>query len=154
MTVIVHSNKQLAFDKRLTEDTMLVGKVVKGKIGNIGTVAAACGEMQDVQAFLDWFDSGLDLADREKFGLTSAGEFQGILVIGRTDGKFNHLSKGVYLVDNKVYPYKVESKHIVLGSGGAYALGALHMGATAEEAAKIAIKCDVACGDGVTVYET
>lgn len=39
-----------------------------------------------------------------------------------------------------------------LGCGGDYAIGAMHAGASAVEAVKIACKLDVYCGDGITSF--
>ena len=150
MTVIVYSNKQLAFDKRITQDTALSGKATKGVLLFYGA-CAGCGEMQTIQAFLDWCSAGAEQSTKEKFGLHETAEsFQGIIINSKD---YRALPKGVYLVDDKFYPYPLKAKHYTLGSGAHFALGALHMGATAEEAAKIAVKCDVACGNGIEVID-
>ena len=49
----------------------------------------------------------------------------------------------VYLVDGEVAPTKVFDEYVAIGSGGAYALGAMDSGASALEAMDIAIGRDI-----------
>ncbi len=48
---------------------------------------------------------------------------------------------------------QIQDSFAAVGSGAKYAIGALERGATAEQAVKIAIKWDSACGGATQVYK-
>lgn len=54
----------------------------------------------------------------------------------------------VWLYEGAIW-VRSRSKFHTIGTGGPYALGALHMGATAKEAVSVAMKCDVYSGGKV-----
>jgi len=142
MTTIVFRDGVLAFDSRITADTLLFGHSIKGKITKEFMVAAA-GSMQDVQAFIDWVCLGYTEESKRKFGLADREvEVEGIVVTKKGE---------VYVFDNRLYPYQITAPFIALGSGAHIAIGAMAMGANSYRAVKIASLYDTATGGDVKV---
>lgn len=140
MTTVTFRSGVLAFDSKITEDTLICGKSAKGRAYK-NYLAAACGSMQDIQAFLDWVGAGFKEEDKKKFGLDAREvEISGIVV----DRKMN-----VLLFDNRLYPYPLEAPFYAFGSGAHLAIGAMAHGASAYKAVKIASQYDANTGGDI-----
>ena len=63
-----------------------------------------------------------------------------------TDGK------QIWIADERLRMAPIGDKYWATGSGGAAAMAAMHMGASAEEAVKIAIKLDESSGGKVRTF--
>jgi hypothetical protein len=50
-------------------------------------------------------------------------------------------------------PYEIEDKKYAIGSGRDFAIGAMEMGASAEEAVLVASKYEVSCGNSVDILD-
>ena len=59
----------------------------------------------------------------------------------------------IILLDNLFYPYVLNEKFWASGTGAQYAMGAMHMGASAEEAVKIASLRDPDTGGKILVEQ-
>lgn len=60
---------------------------------------------------------------------------------------------GIYLYGPNGQRYAIKDEFFAIGSGGAYAIGAMAMGATPEEAVAIAAKFDPGTGGEVEAFE-
>ncbi len=146
MTTIAYKSGVLAFDSRVTANGFLHGTTQKG-VSTKKLIAAACGELQYVQAFLDWIvKTDGDLTRKQEFGLHVPEIGIGALVIHRDK------PDQIICYDSAVYPYPLAAKFAALGSGGDVALGAMHMGASAYTAVKTASKVDMGTDDNVKTY--
>jgi len=140
MTTVAFRSGVLAFDSKITEDTLICGKSAKGRAYK-NYLAAACGDMQDIQAFLDWVGTGFKEEEKRKFGLADREvKISGIVV----DRKMN-----VYLFDDRLYPYPMEAPFYAFGSGAHIAIGAMAHGASAYKAVKIASQHDANTGGDI-----
>lgn len=138
MTTIAFCAGVLAADSQATAGGKFEGSVTKiAKRGQF--LAAVCGLAPASRAFLDWFRSGMPgdcppLGDKDD----SAWGF-------------------IYTPENRVLWFKpsgLEDFHAPIhstGSGSEIALGAMHAGATPEEAVAIAAKLDIHTGGDITV---
>jgi len=78
-----------------------------------------------------------------------------ILIHGDVERDFECLiveDDGIYTVDMLCRPVKVKEKFYAVGSGAKTALGAMHMGAGAVEAVKVACKVCPYCAPPVVKY--
>ncbi len=142
MTTVAYKSGLLAFDSRITQDTLSVGHGVKGRITKDYMIAAA-GECQDIAAFFDWVEAGMTITDRPKFGLNDREvEVEALMVTKK--GK-------IYCFDNRIYPFEIDAPFYALGSGGQLAMGAMACGASAFKAVKIASQYDTATGGEIKV---
>lgn len=139
MTTIAYNKGVLAFDSRVTSGGVNVGSVVKGKKTRKYLIAAA-GSCEDTDAWMDWMESGGKLEDRKNYGLDKECDMECVAV----DKKGR-----VFQYGSKCYPYTYKSQFLALGSGWAFAMGAMALGASASEAVKVAAKFDVATGGSV-----
>lgn len=141
MTTIAWDGKTLAADRRTSSDRILVGvkpKIVKRK--KDGALAAAAGPSSTAHAFLTWFLKG----ERGPSPLLGKAEASQAVII-RPDGAVeSHDNDGWYPTGMQYYTN---------GSGWEIALGAMHAGATAEEAVVIASKLDGNTGEGIDTLE-
>lgn len=111
-----------------------VSKIRRHQRGIVG----AAGDWSDVLKF--WDDLGSRRKKKEG-GLHDHSEFEGIEL---------HPS-GIYLYDAAGKRYPIKDEYFAIGSGGPYAMGAMAMGATPEEAVAIAARFDPGTGGEVEV---
>lgn len=91
------------------------------------------GDVEPAMIFVDWYGSpGPAPAE-----LLSANAEISALVLTRS---------GMFEYDKWCKGLKVQGRFYAIGSGAAVALGALHMGADARTAARIACRLDDGCG--------
>jgi ATP-dependent protease HslVU (ClpYQ) peptidase subunit len=131
MTTIVYRDGVLAADSRLTQG----GTIVHDKQRKIrrladGSIIAGAGALAKVQRWERWIARG-------RKGKKPEGSFDAILLT----------SEKLLAWEDKGDPVELDRQQFYAwGSGSLAALGALHHGATAEEAVQCAIKVD--CGSG------
>lgn len=139
MTVIAYDHKrgEIAVDSECTGGDIKFGKVKKFIELPDGRIAIGCGSLANVMMIFDALAAG-DTPD--------PGWFVNTCVVLVDGGK-------VYAMDET--PYRDLTKRTwAWGTGMEVALGALHMGATAEQAAQAACKYITSCGGPVTVFKT
>lgn len=133
MTTIAYRSGVLAFDSQVTSSSTVYGTVIKGKKTKRFLLAAA-GSCEDCDAWLDWMtDTGGDLKAKKDYGLDKDCEMEGIAV----DRKGN-----VSFYESKCYPFTVDGRYHALGSGSAFAMGAMAFGATAKQAVQVSTQLD------------
>lgn len=91
-------------------------------------IIGAAGDWSDVLKFWD----SLGKRKKKDQGLNDNSEFEGIEL---------HAS-GIYLYDASGARYAIKDQFYAIGSGGPYAMGAMAMGATPEEAVAVAARFD------------
>jgi len=141
MTVIAWDGKTLAADKRfsLGNAVFITSKIYK----IVNSQVFLCGFSHDAssgEAMLDWFAKGCDI---EQFPLSQRDKetWSPFLAISQ-DGS-------ILRYERTPYPIKLLPQKIAIGSGGDFAMAAMHCGKTAQEAVEIACLYDATCGDGV-----
>lgn len=143
MTTIAYRSGLLAFDSLVSDDSCKIGFIEKARVLTNCMVAGA-GNVEDIAAFLDWFERhGGSMEHRTKyFPENTAGSLSGLIIY--RDGS-------IYMCDEKLYPYKVNTKFAAIGTGSNVALGAMLMGASAAKAVEIAAQIDTHTGGEIKV---
>ena len=100
-----------------------------------GRLIGAAGDASAINRFVAWFGT-----DGKRPRLLKKEEFDAIVV--DADGHADHWEEGME-------PDRITMPFFAIGSGAELALGAMEMGATAEEAVAVAIKWDANCGGPV-----
>lgn len=132
MTVIATDGKTVASDSLITFGYER-GAAASQKIFVEGGLVFATSGIALGQAIVRWYLNGADPSATPRVG----DENWGLLVMDGSDILHFHAKNP--------YPIKVGAP-FSMGSGGEYALGAMHHGASPEEAAAIAIKLCTTCG--------
>ena len=99
------------------------------------------GYADSIMMGIAWLEEGgpkPDLVDRSE-------DWSGILVIA-PDG-------AIWKFEKQLHGFLVEAPQFAIGSGRAFAIGAMAMGATAREAVEVASRFDPHSGMGVDVLE-
>lgn len=139
MTCIVASvhHQIVVADTRCSDDNSMVrvSKIRRAKGGLIG----CAGGWSEILHFWDKL-SGKKVKDGV---LHDQADFCGIELA----------RDGVYLYDPAGRRYPIKDQFFAIGSGGPYALGAMAMGATPEEAVAIASRFDPATGPEIEVLQ-
>lgn len=138
MTTIAYANGEIAADTLATWGTTRDGFLTKiAKRGPF--LAGVSGSLPASQAFLDWFNGGLKgdppaMPDGEAttFGVIITPE-ERILTWGPRGWE------------------RTRNQTVAMGSGGEFAQGAMAMGATPEQAVRVAIQFDTKSGGDVMV---
>lgn len=110
------------------------------KVAKLGPVlAGASGSLSACQAFLDWFRSGMrgDPPAMPDGGATAFG-----LIVTPVDDVLVWGPRGWERTRNAA---------VAMGSGSEFAQGAMEMGATAEQAVRVAMVHDTKTGGDITV---
>ncbi len=141
MTTITYRNGVLAADSRVTVDSEAGGsrnficeklfrKSIPGPDGTAEEVIlATAGDSSSGMVFVDWYGSGQPPPE-----LLVTGEADFTVLILKRDG--------LYEVDAWCRPIKILDEFYAVGSGTKAALGAMHMGASAQRAVEIACRID------------
>lgn len=142
MTIVAWDGTTLAADKRATNQATIS---IVTKIRKIsGNLVGACDDFSSCVALFKWYEEG---ATEDKWP-----EFQkdndrwAPLIIITPDRK-------IFRYERTPIPYEIEQSFYAFGSGRDYALGALHMGATAVQAVQAACTWDAGCGNGIDALE-
>ena len=137
MTAVVFAGGVLAADTLTVAGGSRIGEVRKIARGPSGMLAGAAGDTAQCARFLRQVEAGkVDGFDLEA---TDCG-FNGLMVAA--DGSLHRVGPG-----GDVWP--ISAGFAAIGSGSDIALGALHMGATAEQVVEAAIRFDTTCGGAV-----
>lgn len=137
MTTICYKANILAFDSKISGSGVNFGTGIKG-IKTAKFLLAASGACEDCDAWLDWMKAtGGDLNAKKDYGLDKECDIDAIAIDKK--GRIRWYS-------NKCYPYTVDGPFHALGSGYAFAMGAMAFGASAAEAVRVAAKFDAATG--------
>jgi ATP-dependent protease HslVU (ClpYQ) peptidase subunit len=143
MTTVAYTKGVLAFDSKASSGGQHAGWVMKGKKTNKYLIAA-CGSCEDIQAFMDWMESGGKQEDKKTYGLDRDVDINALVIDKKTR---------VYQYEGRLYPYVIEADIHALGSGREYAIGAMAAGSSAQQAVRIASKYDSGTGGAVkTLY--
>lgn len=154
MTTIVVSlpHRQIATDSRNTDSGAAVFKCRKIERLRDGRIFLGSGHLFTIAAARSWAEYGYNEKYRPKesfevlFG-ERADDFRFSCLIMKPD------LTDIILLDDEMHPQPVFDEFLAIGSGGAYALGALKAGATPTRAIEIAIECDGASGGPVVVED-
>jgi 20S proteasome alpha/beta subunit len=136
VTVIAFKDGVLASDTLISAGTTRTGQMNKIIKTKNGWLVGGAGRATSINELIVWAEAGMDFDNYPD----DSKELSAILVDPK--GK-------VFLMDEEYKPFPIKSKYHADGSGGDLALGAMEAGASAEEAVKIAIKYDTACGGAV-----
>lgn len=132
MTCIAYRKGVMAADTQMT-----FGDGSKAKVSKVvrlpdGSLLGTAGSKRVVEKLKAWALADFDPAHKPK--LNNKSEMEGLLV-KKVDGS-------IWLYDWTLDPDKLEDEFFAIGSGGAYALGAMAKGATAVQAIRIAARYD------------
>ena len=143
MTTIIASTEAIAADMKVSG--CHVGRVVK-LFGLNGSVWGTAGSASWSEMFIEWLRAGQKKAARDlQYKQMKDGEadnFQALQI--RPDKK-------IILWETPWIPIELEVPAFGIGSGSAYALGAMSAGASLEQAIKIASQWDEATGSEVQI---
>lgn len=145
MTIWVYRNGVLASDSAIFADTIVVGTIRK-ITKEAGWLAAGAGNARDMALFLDTFEANIEEAE-EEFAISSDAKLEnlaGIIVSPKGE---------VYHIDSGGYPYQCDAEFHAGGIGEPMAMGALAMGATAEEAVQVCIDYSAYCDGAIQVVK-
>lgn len=133
MTTIAVRMGVMAADSRVTHDSEGGGSRVTRCVKLLrvrDALVGLSGESEPGLIFLDWYKSG-------------KREAPGVLIDGEADFTALVLTpKGLFEYGKYCRPEKILDKFWAIGSGTKAALGAMHMGASAERAVEIACLID------------
>lgn len=139
MTIIAFRNGLIAADSLSLHGEIISGtskKIVKNKWGIKG---GSAGETASCYRFRQWILDGAELSKIPDFE-----NLEGLVY-------FPEKNKVFLVQDGKDRYYELEGEFFALGSGKDIAIGAMAAGATAKEAAEIAIKYCISCNGSVSV---
>lgn len=150
MTTIAYRDGIIAADSRLTVDhgsgtrkhtckKLFRKRVGEGKKAH-DVIIATAGESSPGMVFVDWYGSGKPVPD---LFLHLGGDF--LCLVLTPDGLFEY---DVYCRGELI-----EEEFYAVGSGGGYALAAMHCGKSAVEAVRVAARIDSFTG-GRIVHES
>lgn len=150
MTTIVFSRPHgiIAADSRNTDSSGAVFKVRKIDRLENGRYFLGAGHLYTIGLVRDWAESDFSEDERPGFGVLfcdRAEDFSFSCLVISEDGRI------AVLVDDEMQPQPVHDDYLAIGSGAAYAIGALESGATPEQAVQIAIDHDGNSGGPIQV---
>lgn len=143
MTTIAWRDRFMAADS-LTDTGGMRGTATKiHKVGD--SIIGCAGTMMDCVSFVRWFADRRNPLDFRTFH-TDGSDAPDVtaIVIGPS---------GVEKWTEHLQPVPVEDKFLAIGSGAKAAMAAMHMGASAEEAVRIASLVDICTNGKIQVVE-
>jgi len=141
MTTVAWDGKTIAADGQRTHggDCVVPGDVHnKLHVLKSGSVFAGAGDVGEILMVADWLDAGCKPGDRPKLSNDGFG------------GLIAHPRGRCEKIDSNLRPMPVNSRFMAVGSGESFALTAMYLGKTAEEAVRVASKFDVFTNGNVT----
>lgn len=144
MSIVAYRDGVIASDGRMTISDLIIsdGFPKVAKIG--GAIGGFVGDAEHVAELLRWFNNGANLQDIPK------NKGSGIVVFDRTLKK----KKAVQIIQVEEGGYfEVRDHYYARGSGREVALGAMWMGASAEDAVNASIACVNTTGGQIFVEE-
>lgn len=135
MTVVVYRAGIMAADSGTTFNGRIIGGVQKIVRSVDGSLGGAGGDSSDCEAFRRWFEAGGPAETIPKL-TNEDGDFDGMIVT--REGK-------LFMIDGSLIPVRLTAPFYALGSGAPIAIGAMYMGASAEQAVEAAIEYNCYC---------
>lgn len=153
MSVIAWDGKTIAADKRATNDG-LIATTTKlfnlddfdnphGYKGYVGFVGSASQGM----ALIHWLLKGAKPSKYPAFQATD--NWTRLIYVDTASTR-----PVVRMYESTPHPMTTEDKYMAWGSGRDYALTAMYLGKTAEQAVEVAVQLNADCGNGVTKFDT
>ena len=140
MTTIAYDGKTLAFDSRITEDGHVCGHSDKGIVTK-EFYGAIAGDFVSIPLLRKWVESGRDPKLQPKF--KKGTQFLMVLI--------HRESRSITVYEDSLEPMTMDDKVFSIGSGSAFAYGAMHAGASAKQAVQAAAMYDGSTGGAVRV---
>lgn len=137
MTTVAWDGKTLAADRRLSDGitNCKIWKLSKGRY------ISGAGAYDDMTEIVAWMRKGAKVKDRP----TDINSTTMLLVCSN--------GKAYWLTIPYLRPVEIREPFYAIGSGAAYAVGAMAAGKSAGEAVAIASRFDPATGNGVDTVE-
>lgn len=138
MTIICVRDGVMAADTRIIHPDSGITrgtKMFRKRINRRDHILGFCGALTGAMLYYDWYGSNKPMPDQLRH--LPADDYFGVLIM---------IGKKLYEGDCMCRPVEVEAKFHAIGSGAQAALGAMHRGASALEAANIACAIDPSCG--------
>ena len=150
MTTIVFSRPhgKIVADSRNTDSAGAVFKVRKIERLDNGRYFLGAGHLYTIGLARDWAESDFSEDERPDFDVLygdQGEDFAFSCLVISEDGRI------AVLIDDEMQPQAVQDDFLAVGSGAAYAIGALEAGADPEEAVEIAISRDGNSGGPIQV---
>lgn len=142
MTVCCWDGKTLAAD-RMGDAGGLKRSVTKIRRFDGGLFGSAGSASRGAEIFA-WIASGADPARVPAFQV-SAEEYESVMVV-RND-------RTVWIYTCSPYPFQMEDPFHAIGSGRDFAMAAMYLGKTAEQAVHVASQFCSGCGMGIDTLE-
>jgi ATP-dependent HslUV protease subunit HslV len=136
MTTIVYRDGVMAADTRMIQRTAIIGNITKIVRRNDGALCGGAGDAAWVVAFHDWF-----LAGEQGDPPAVPDSCKGLVAVKRRPVELFEQSGA----------FKFKAPYVAIGSGMEFALGAMHMGASAPAAVRTAMKFDPGTGGKLMV---
>jgi ATP-dependent protease HslVU (ClpYQ) peptidase subunit len=135
MTTIVATTEMMASDRRVTGGPMFrITKIQRIR----GSLYGGAGNVEQILKMFEWFRNP-DMKPDWKFG---------------TEFEILQLSpEGLFLWGGEMIAMPLDLPHYAIGSGGAFALGAMEAGAPPAEAIRIAHKFDPYTGKELVTHK-
>lgn len=146
MTTIAFSHRlgQLAADRRVTRDGTIVGQSTKILKVARTILVGGCGTTAIYSAFRDWVQGGCQGSCPPLFYQIGTDWYEGARIVFMPDKIVTFTPVGIEILIGQDY---------ASGSGQDFARAALTMGATAEEAVRVASQHDCFSGGDIDVLE-
>lgn len=135
MTIVAYKDGVMAADKQTTSANMGM-TVTKIRRLHGGSLAGASGNASMCRRLIQWVDAGGDPKDYPD------GKHECIVLVVRPGGH-------IHLFDEGPTPIDIEDSYVAIGSGRDFAMAAMYMGASAEEAVAVASHFENNCGRGI-----
>lgn len=141
MTTIAYKDGIIAGDGRVTADGHITCENLVKIVATKSHLAGVCGAADYAKRFLEWVKGGCNEKAIPKTANNTTGDIEGMVI----DSNGN-----VTFYGRDMLPLNIGKVQFhAIGSGSAYALGAMAAGADAVEAIRIAIKYDAYSGGRV-----
>lgn len=142
MTTIAYAKGIMAADTQMTFGDATKARVSKINRLSDGSLFAYAGSQFQGVRLKEWARGGFDPEKRPKFGPKT--DIEALLI--KPDGT-------IWYYDGSTIPEKLEDKFYAIGSGGAFALGALASGKSAVQAVRIAARYDSTTSEPIDKME-
>jgi len=139
MTTICYRDGVLAADSLVMDREISIGTAMKFLVLADNSVVAAAGILTDNHLFFEWAEAGFDPDKKPEL----SESFEGVHI---------GLDEQVTRYVKCLAPEYFQAEYFAIGTGFELALGAMAVGATAEEACEAACKHDTASGGPVRTY--
>lgn len=138
MTVIAWDGKTLAADKRALHSGLIMTCTKVRKIRD--HLVGVCGDYGPSLMLMKWFEDGCDPKDWPECQ-KDKDRWSGIMVITP--------ERKIIKYEQDPIGFMIEDKMHAVGSGRDFALMAMRLGKTAEEAIRLTFEFESGCGNGV-----